>query len=178
MALYTRTGDDGTTARPGGNRISKAEAIVEAGGAVEELNAHLGLCLVQTRADGLGDVTGALEAAQDDLFAVGAILAVEGTGRPAPVTLDDAPVERMEQTLDEINASLPPLTTFILPGGTELASRLHVARTVCRRAERQAVAAGAPPVVVRHLNRLGDLLFALARRANAAAGREDQPWPR
>ena len=182
MTLYTQTGDDGTTDRPGGRRVPKSDPLVAAGGAVEELNAHLGLCLARARVDGVEAIVEPLALAQPDLLSAGALLAVVGTGRQPETSLDASTVQRIERTIDEADASLPALATFILPRGTELACRLHVARTVCRRAERGVVAAGAtadvPAVVLTFLNRLGDLLFVLARRANHAAGVEDEPWRR
>jgi cob(I)alamin adenosyltransferase len=181
MASYTKTGDDGTTGRPGGRRVRKSDPLVEANGTVDELNAHLGLCLAQARGDGVEEVREALAPVQSELLTVGALLAAVGADGPAGVSLDAAVVERMERHIDEAAAALPPLASFILPRGTELGCRLHAARSVCRRAERVVVAAAdagadVPPVVLRYLNRLGDLLFALARRANRAGGAEEEPW--
>ena len=181
MSLYTRTGDDGTTGRPGGRRVPKSDPLVRANGAVDELNAHLGLCLVQAAADGLQPVVEALEPVQPELLAAGALLAAVGAVAPTGVSLDDDDVTRMERQIGQIASSLPELTAFVLPRGTELSCRLQVARTVCRRAERVVVAAAqaradVPPVVLKHLNRLSDLLFALARLALHAAGQEDAPW--
>jgi cob(I)alamin adenosyltransferase len=180
MALYTRMGDDGTTGRPGGRRVSKADLAVAAGGDVDELTAHVGLCIES--ADGAGgELADMLKAVRRELFDVGALLAAAGSDRAPHVLLDDSAVGRIERQIDHAEAALPRLTGFILPGGTELACRLHVARTVCRRVERSIVAAAdgglvVPRVVRAYLNRLGDLLFAMARTANRLAGREDEPW--
>jgi len=181
MKPYTKTGDDGTTGRPGGGRTSKSDPLVAAGGAVEELIAHLGLCLTRARDDGAEAIGEALEPVQRELFAAGAMLAAVGTGQRPHVEPEGPSVERIERTVDDAQASLPELRAFILPRGTELACRLHVARTVCRRAERAVVGAAAggadvPAVVLQYLNRLGDLLFVLARLANHAAGAEEEPW--
>ncbi len=181
MKIYTRNGDAGDTIRLDGQRVRKCHPLVIAGGAVDELGAHVGLCLAAGRETGsFADV---LELVQRDLFAVGAALAAAGTALTVPAAVDDATVERLEADIDAASAELPPLNAFILPGGSELAARLHVARCVCRRAEREVVAAveagcGIPEIVLQYLNRLGDLLFALARRANLAAGAEDRTWQR
>jgi len=177
MKIYTRTGDNGSTQRPGGQRARKADPLIAAVGEIDELNSHVGLCLQacgQQR-----QIAEALKAVQPDLLAAGAIVAsgeAEGKGPP-----DDAAVKRMERHIDAMTDKLPELKNFIIPGGCELACRLHVARAVCRRAERAVVAAAdagaqVPPVVLRYLNRLSDLLFVLARAANAAAGTEDAIW--
>jgi cob(I)alamin adenosyltransferase len=181
MSLYTKTGDDGTTGRPGGRRVRKSDPLVKANGAVDELNAHVGLCIAEARSDGADQVADALAPVQPELLTVGVLLAAVGAGEPAGVSLDAAPVERMERLVGDILAALPPLASFILPGGTQLACRLHVARTVCRRAERVVVAAAdtpadVPAIVLKYLNRLSDALFALARLANHHAGQEDVLW--
>jgi len=169
MKLYTKTGDEGSTLHPDG-KLRKTDPRVAANGTVDELNACLGLCI--QGAAGMQDVREALVPLQVELFAVGALLAGSESG-----ALDDAAVGRMETQIDAAWEQLPELTHFIVPGGCELACRLHVARTVCRRAERTIVAvcdAGhtVAPIVLRYINRLGDLLFALARLANF---RSDQP---
>ncbi len=183
MKLYTKTGDDGTTGRPGGGRTSKSDPLVAAGGAVEELNAHLGLCLAHASAEDAVRIVEALGTVQSDVLAAGALLAAVGTGERPGASLDASCVDRMEREIDEAHASLPALKSFVVPGGAELTCRLHVARTVCRRAERAVVAAAdggadVPAVVLQYLNRLGDLLFVLARLANRAAGAEEEPWRR
>ncbi len=178
MKLYTKTGDDGTTGLFGGARLPKASPRVEAYGTVDETNAAIGLA----RSTGLSpDVDGTLARVQEDLFTLGAELACV-PGREAKLKMEllgDADVERLERAIDDADGACPPLKTFVLPGGAPQAASLHVARTVCRRAERAVLAlADAPPrhQLVVYLNRLSDLLFALARRANATAGVPDVPW--
>ena len=179
--IYTRTGDDGTTALFGGGRVSKASSRVEAYGTVDELNAWIGRCLPDLMD---GRTRARLEAVQHDLFALGAALATPAPdgNRPRP-KVPDLPVARiqeMEDWIDEAWAELPPLRTFVLPGGTPGSAGVHVARTVCRRAERALVRlAEIEPVeedALRYLNRLSDALFALARLENLRAGVGDVPW--
>ncbi|HKJ93228.1 MAG TPA: cob(I)yrinic acid a,c-diamide adenosyltransferase [Longimicrobiales bacterium] len=178
MKIYTRTGDQGETGLFGGGRVSKAHVRVEAYGAVDEMNALLGWAATR-----LGDApVERLRAVQADLFAIGAHLATPGAGdrkRPALPPLP-AGVEALEAWIDEMDADLPELRSFILPGGSPAAAALHVARTVCRRAERAVVAlAAADPVepgILVYLNRLSDLLFTLAREANRVAGVADVEW--
>ena len=179
MKIYTKTGDAGETGLFGGGRVSKADERVDAYGEVDELNAHLGLA----RSFGLPqDLDALLQRLQDQLFTVGAVLATPADTKAAahiPV-LKPEWTEAMEGAIDAAEAELSPMTHFILPGGTSAASALHVARTVCRRAERRVVpllAAGKAPVgVVVFLNRLSDLLFTLARLANHRAGVQDVKW--
>lgn len=179
MKIYTKTGDAGETGLFGGGRVSKADERVDAYGEVDELNATLGLA----RSFGLPpDVDALLQRLQDQLFTVGAVLATPAETKAAahiPV-LQPEWVEAMERAIDTFEAELSPMTHFILPGGTQAASALHVARTVCRRAERRVVpllASGkAPAPVVVFLNRLSDLLFTLARLANHRAGMQDVKW--
>lgn len=172
MALYTGSGDDGFTVRGDGKRVSKADAVVEAVGAVDELSAALGACLAEADRRGADAVAADLDEAQRQLLAVGALLAGRSAGGEGPV----AAVTAMEHRIDEVERALPPLRTFLLPGGCELACRLHAARTVCRRAERRVAAVGsAAPAAMRYLNRLSDLLFVLARLANRDAGVSDRP---
>jgi len=170
--LYTRRGDDGGTDLFGGGRVSKADPRMVAVGEVDEVNAAIGWALAActdaaTRA--------ALEDAQHRLFELGADLAT-----PVPSEkvrrIDPEDIVHLEHAIDEACEGLPPLREFILPGGSEPAARLHVARTVCRRAERACVALGRCEQGVIFLNRLSDLLFALARRANHAAGVRDVAW--
>lgn len=179
MKLYTKTGDRGETGLFGGARVSKASQRVTSYGAVDELNAALGVA----RAQGLpGELDTTLAQVQVDLFTLGAELAtVPGKERNIGIALlDDGDVARLESAIDASEAALPALTSFVLPGGTLAAAQLHVARTVCRRAEREVVGlATAEPVrelVTVYLNRLSDLLFSLARRANQLAGVADVPW--
>lgn len=179
MKLYTKTGDAGDTGLFGGARVSKASDRVAAYGTLDELNAFVGVA----RAHGLpGDVDAVLARVQSDLFTLGAELAtVPGKeDRVGIALLGDADVARLEAAIDASEATVEPLKTFVLPGGTAGAAALHVARTVCRRAERDAVALAASeplrPLVVVYLNRLSDLLFSLARSVNRAAGVADVPW--
>jgi len=176
MKIYTRTGDDGTTALFAGGRVSKTDLRVETYGTVDELNAALGLARAQQPA---GDAW--LAQMQRQLFTLGADLATPLDARSSHIVrLDAAAVDWLEAVIDEATAALPPLTHFILPAGCPAAAHLHLARTVCRRAERLAVALAAQePVsaqVVPYLNRLSDLLFTLARWENAQAGVPDDIW--
>jgi cob(I)alamin adenosyltransferase len=179
VKIYTKTGDAGETSLFDQTRVSKADARVDAYGEVDELNA----CLGAARAGGLDpDLTSALEQIQRELFAIGARLADPSQRIAARVTkvdvLDDQ-IVRLESTIDRLEHELPPLRRFILPGGSLGGAQLHVARTVCRRAERRVVALGAgavDAVVVVYLNRLSDLLFVMARAANHRAGRPEIEW--
>jgi cob(I)alamin adenosyltransferase len=167
--IYTRTGDAGETALGDGSRVPKTSSRVAAYGTVDELNAALGLVrLAAAEAEAVGRV-------QNDLFDLGADLATPGfesdADAPRPrLRVIAAQVERLEAEIDAMNAGLAPLRSFVLPGGTPLAAALHVARTVCRRAERETVALAAVeavnPEAVRYLNRLSDWLFVAARIAN------------
>ncbi len=192
MKIYTRTGDAGSTSLFGGRRVSKTHPRVAAYGAVDELNAVLGLATASVGADGGieapdDDATKALvsrlRAIQARLFDVGADLATPpDEATDAHVTrMHDAWVEELESEMDVMTATLPPLTSFILPGGVRLAAELHLARTVCRRAERKVIAAAEAGQeinedVLRYLNRLSDWLFVAARHANGMAGVTDVPW--
>ncbi len=177
MKLYTKTGDDGTTGLFGGVRVPKASTRVEAYGTVDETNAAIGVA--RTHALGL-TIDGVLAGVQEDLFVLGAELAC-APGREAKLRMrllgtDD--IERLEHAIDDADAACPPLKTFVLPGGSVGAAALHLARTVCRRAERAVLAIEPAPrgELVIYLNRLSDLLFALARSANVSAGVSDVPW--
>lgn len=179
MKLYTKTGDSGDTGLFGGLRVAKDDVRVEAYGTVDELSAAIGVA----RAAGLvAEVDGVLEPIQADLFTLGAELAVapgkEDKLGMRPIDGDD--IARLEGAIDAADGALEPLKSFVLPGGSPGAAALHLARTVCRRAERRVIAArSTTPVraeVVIYLNRLSDLLFALARRENGARGVADVPW--
>lgn len=177
VKLYTKTGDDGTTGLFGGARVKKASLRVDAYGTVDELNATLGVA----RATKLEPFTeGVLAAVQVDLFTLGAELAcVPGKeDKMSMKLLEPADAERLEKAIDAAEEGLPPLKSFVLPGGSPQAAALHLARTVCRRAERGVLALDVPARndIVIYLNRLSDLLFVLARKANVAAGVEDVPW--
>src|SRR5215210_6044553 len=167
--IYTRGGDDGETSLGDGSRTSKLDPRVAAYGTVDELNAALGLALVAVSPDLLP----LLERIQNELFDLGADLAVpaEAEGR---LRVSQAQVDVLEAACDDWNAGLPELKSFVLPGGSEAAARLHLARAICRRAERDALAAGASRLAVVYLNRLSDLLFILARAANA--GLDEPLW--
>jgi cob(I)alamin adenosyltransferase len=179
MRLYTKTGDDGTTGLFGGVRVNKDSERVETYGTVDELNAVLGL----VRASGApAEIDELLEAIQNDLFAVGAEIAC-APGKEVRLACDpvgDGRIAALEQAIDRADAALPALKNFVLPGGSPSAAALHHARTVCRRAERLLVRTSRSGSVrnelVIYLNRLSDLLFALARRANQLAGLPDVPW--
>lgn len=183
--IYTRTGDRGETGLFGGQRVRKDSARVEAYGDVDELNSALGLACVHLEAAGEAELTGRLRGIQADLLTVGANLATprpEDGGRDSdhvPELPEGRPAE-MERWIDEAEEELEPLTHFILPGGTPAAAALHLARTVCRRAERRVVTLGHGAHVgaelIVYLNRLSDLLFTLARLANRRAGVADVAW--
>ena len=170
--IYTRTGDSGTTGLADGARVPKDSPLIEAIGAVDELNAALGVLAAETLPD---EVRSWVVDVQHDLFDLGGELS-----RPGHAILTDDYVARLERALDGFNRDLSPLKDFILPGGSRAAALAHVARTVCRRAERRIVALArkksAPRLAVRYLNRLSDLLFVLARVLNRAAGRPDVLW--
>jgi cob(I)alamin adenosyltransferase len=176
--IYTRAGDAGETSLGDGTRVPKTDARIEAYGTVDELNAVLGLVLA---GDVEAELRGALERIQNELFDLGADLAVPlDDDRRERLRVDRVQIEALETLCDRANEGLEPLRSFVLPGGTETAARLHLARTVCRRAERLAVALEAEhsvnPEALAYLNRLSDLLFILARAANAAAGVSEPVW--
>ena len=179
MKIYTKTGDSGETSLFDNTRVSKADTRVDAYGEVDEVNA----CLGAARAAGMDDDLAALvESLQKDLFALGARLA-DPSARIAPrvekASIGDAAVERLEHAIDRLEETLPPLRRFILPGGSAAGAMLHLARTVCRRAERRVVALGpdaVEPVLVVYLNRLSDLLFVMARAVNHRSGIPETEW--
>jgi cob(I)alamin adenosyltransferase len=178
VKLYTRTGDAGETSLFGGTRASKSDPRVDAYGEVDELNAWLGLARASSIAP---DLAAELVHLQRDLFALGAQLADPAdkiAARVTKATLADEDVARLEELIDRMEAELPPLRRFILAGGAPAGAALHVARTVCRRAERRIVALDPPvdPVLLRYVNRLSDLLFVLARVANHRAGVPEIEW--
>lgn len=181
--IYTRTGDDGTTALGDGTRLPKYHPRVAAYGSVDETNAAIGVARHALANDdpALGDV---LRRIQNDLFDLGADLCVPDRGQELayePLRMTAGQVDWLESELDRMNAELKPLTSFILPGGSAAASALHLARTVCRRAERQIVELAADesePVgdaVIKYMNRLSDLLFVASRYANGK-GSDDVLW--
>lgn len=175
--IYTKTGDAGETRLATGQSVSKSSARVEAYGAVDEANSAIGM--VRAALDGDVWLGQTLERIQNDMFDLGADLAT-----PEPIegglTVIAAQVDRLEREIDEMNARQAPLESFVLPGGSESAARLHVARAITRRAERRAIALGEAgetvnPEAIRYLNRLSDLLFVAARRANDD-GASDVTW--
>ena len=179
MKIYTKTGDTGQTSLFDNTRVSKADPRVDAYGEVDELNACLGVA----RAAGVdGDIARVLDSIQKDLFALGARLADPSSriaGRVTKAAVTTADVERLEQTIDALEAELPALRRFILPGGALAGALLHQARTVCRRAERRVIALGADevePILIVYLNRLSDLLFVMARTVNHRAGVPEVEW--
>ncbi|HYI08379.1 MAG TPA: cob(I)yrinic acid a,c-diamide adenosyltransferase [Thermoanaerobaculia bacterium] len=177
MKIYTRTGDHGQTSLFGGARVAKNDARIEAYGTVDELSSHIGVA----RASSLPVETDSiLHQVQVDLFEVGAHLASPGTSRFPGVK--EARIVELERAIDSMESELAPLTTFILPAGSAVAAHLHVARTVCRRAERLVVALGdespATLSTIAYLNRLSDYLFVAARFANLRSGVDDVPWKR
>ncbi len=182
--IYTRTGDDGTTALGTGERRPKYDPRVAAYGTVDETNAVIGVARLHTGADpALADIDAVLARIQNDLFDLGADLATPETGEDlgyTPLRIVAAQVDKLERDIDTLNAGLKPLRSFVLPAGTPAAAHLHVARTVCRRAERMAVELSATlgefvgPDAVKYLNRLSDLLFVMSRLANARAAGEGE----
>lgn len=179
MRIYTKTGDKGETSLFGGKRVPKDNMRVEAYGEVDELNAMLGAIRFYARE---GEIDGVLHEVQRDLFRLGADLATPEdtqTTRAVP-RIGAEEVERLEKTIDRVQGRLSPLTSFILPGGSQIASSLHLARAVCRRAERRTVTLTKSERVnersIVYLNRLSDLLFVLARLANREAGVTEEEW--
>lgn len=176
--LYTRTGDDGTTSLVGGARAPKDSLRLEAYGTVDELNSWLGLLAASDAVT--PERRSLLRSIQNRLFDIGASLATEpeSTWKPAP--LGAAAVEEIERAIDEVDAGLEPLRRFILPGGTAAAAQANVARTVARRAERRIISlareAEVDPDILRYVNRLSDLLFAIGRELNLAAGTGEIFW--
>jgi cob(I)alamin adenosyltransferase len=179
VKIYTKTGDAGDTGLFGGPRVSKSDPRVEAYGDVDELNAAIGVVRAGVEAPDLDAELGRIQA---ELFCVGAELATphDARARSAIPPVDAAWTARLEAAIDAWEGELPPLTRFVLPGGTRTAAALHVARTVCRRAERRAVALASvvevDARVLAYLNRLSDLLFVAARLANHRARREETTW--
>jgi cob(I)alamin adenosyltransferase len=175
--IYTRGGDRGETSLGDGSRAPKLDPRIAAYGAVDELNSALGLVLACGVPD---ELRPPLERLQNELFDLGADLSVPWAGPDERLRVTQAMVDCLERLCDEFNELLPELKSFVLPGGSEPAARLHVARTVARRAELRALAAaaagGVNPLALIYLNRVSDLLFILARAANAAAGFEEPLW--
>jgi cob(I)alamin adenosyltransferase len=170
--IYTRTGDDGTTGLSDGSRVAKDSPRVAAIGEIDELNSAIGVVLAEQLPDGIRET---LITVQHDLFDLGGELSV-----PGHAIVSDRYVGRLERELDALNAPLPPLVDFILPGGSRAAASAHVARAACRRAERTLVSLSrvesVSPPLLQYLNRLSDLLFVMCRAINAAGGHGDVLW--
>lgn len=191
MKIYTRTGDSGTTSLVGGRRISKADPRLDAYGTVDELNSHLGvLAAIPAPSEDRLTLTDRelLARVQNHLFDLGAYLATDPDDladgpETVPAGITPEAITELERAIDALDPELPPLRSFILPGGTPQAAQANVARTVCRRAERAMTAiplyngiAAVHPLAMGYMNRLSDYLFALGRALNARAGRPDIPW--
>ena len=179
MKIYTKTGDTGETSLFDNTRVSKADARVDAYGEVDELNACLGVA----RGAGVDEeIATLIESLQKDLFALGARLADPSAriaARVEKVVIGSDAVERLELTIDRLEATLPPLRRFILPGGSPAGAALHLARTICRRAERRVIGLGSgavDPILLVYMNRLSDLLFVMARVVNHRSGVAETEW--
>jgi len=180
--IYTKTGDDGTTGLVSGPRRTKDDLRVEAYGTIDEANSAIGLARLHTTS--LPELDGMLMLIQNDLFDLGADLATPDTGEPPayePLRIVETQVDRIERDIDQLNAGLEPLKSFILPGGSPAAAHLHLARTIARRAERLMVALGrvdgeiVSEAAMKYVNRLSDFLFVAARHANDG-GQADVLW--
>jgi cob(I)alamin adenosyltransferase len=185
MKIYTRTGDDGQTGLFAGGRVGKDDHRVDAYGEVDELNSAIGVVVAWLEPAGAGELVAKLRLVQRDLFTIGATLATPEPEDPAPRNphvprIADQRIELLERWIDEADAEIEPLQHFILPGGSKAGAQLHLARTVCRRAERRVVALARGVKLDHHviiyLNRLSDLLFTYARLANHRAGVEEVEW--
>ena len=178
--IYTKTGDKGKTSLIGGTKVFKSDLRIEAYGTVDELNSFVGLCLDHLRSNNINNV---LAEIQDRLFTIGSALACDPekeTKLKIP-DLHEADVELLEKEIDEMNEVLPAMKSFILPGGHVAVSSLHIARTICRRAERccvrmQKKEIEVEPLIIKYLNRLSDYLFVLARFGSLKFGAEETPW--
>ena len=178
MKIYTKTGDQGTTSLFGGKRVSKAELRIETYGTVDELNSFLGVVrdqeVNQKRKAALVEI-------QDRLFTMGSMLATEpGETNVKIPSLREEDVQFLEREIDTMEEALPPMRSFVLPGGHQSVSFCHVARTICRRVERLTISLNSvepvDPVIIKYLNRLSDYLFVLSRKMSAELGAEETPW--
>lgn len=183
MKIYTKTGDDGTTGLFGGPRVRKDDPRIEAYGTVDELNAILGMVRLSGLPGEFGQAFAqAIIRVQNELFELGAELATPNPEQKGTATISDRQIGRLEKEIDAWEATLPPLTQFILPGGSECGAGLHFGRTVCRRAERCILTLSRQPGVplrgdvLMYLNRLSDWLFVAARQANLQSDVVEQPW--
>jgi cob(I)alamin adenosyltransferase len=184
--IYTRGGDEGQTSLVGGQRVAKDDLRIESYGTVDELNALIGVARISLgelldRAPRLGDLDATLLRIQHELFNLGSILAtLPGDVHPKQARVTEVEIRQLESEIDRMNADLPALRSFVLPGGTRLSTELHVCRTVCRRAERILVALGrresAPGDALQYLNRLSDALFVFSRWVNLAVGVSEVLW--
>lgn len=178
MKIYTKTGDQGTTALFGGKRVLKSDLRIETYGTIDELNSFVGLLRDQEINQSRKEI---LLAIQDQLFTIGAELAAEpGNSKVKVPHLQEESIQLLEKQIDQMEETLPPLKFFVLPGGHPSVSFGHLARTVCRRAERLAVALNASssvdPLIIKYLNRLSDYLFVLCRKMANELGVEEMPW--
>lgn len=177
MRIYTRTGDEGETSLYSGERISKAADIVEAYGTVDELNSQLGLCRSFNDDDKIEELCIQI---QNDLHQLASDIATKISSKNQVKRITEMQVENLEKRIDELNEKLPALKNFILPGGTSVSASLHIARCVCRRAERRVLGYAQKeslnPAVLAYLNRLSDLLFTMARFANFVKSQEETIW--
>ncbi len=178
MKIYTKTGDKGTTALFGGKRVSKSDARINAYGTVDELNAYIGLIRFKEIDLHTQEILGEI---QDRLFTLGSILASEpGKNNLKTPDLNESDVELLEKEIDRMNETLPGLKTFVLPGGNDVIAFTHVARCVCRRAEREVVFLSqndvVPDIIVKYLNRLSDYLFVLSRKFSFDFKVPEIPW--
>jgi cob(I)alamin adenosyltransferase len=181
MKIYTKTGDQGTTALFGGKRVSKADLRIETYGTVDELNSYIGLVRDQPVNAVNSDRKNVLIEIQDRLFTVGSMLATEpGNTKVKVPLLSEGDVMFLEKEIDGMEAVLPPMKFFVLPGGHQSVSFCHVARTVCRRAERLTIALNSQetvdPLVIKYLNRLSDFLFVLSRKMTQELNAEEVAW--
>jgi len=178
MKIYTKTGDQGTTALFGGKRVSKADLRIDTYGTVDELNSYIGL----VRDQEVNRKRNAfLVSIQDSLFVMGSQLATEpGNTKVKTPHLSEESISQLEKEIDSMDAQLPPMKFFVLPGGHQSVSFCHVARTVCRRAERLTIALhqqeSVDPIIIKYLNRLSDYLFVLSRAMASELGIEETPW--
>jgi cob(I)alamin adenosyltransferase len=179
MKIYTKTGDEGQTGLFGGPRVSKDNVRIEAYGTVDELNAAIGLARCQPLPP---EIDQCLLRVQSDLFSVGAELATPDPQKHGTALISERQIAALETAIDQLEATLPPLRNFILPGGSLGAAQLHVARGICRRAERRVVTLASQPQasvssqIIRYLNRLGDYLFVAARASGQLASIPEIPW--
>lgn len=179
MKVYTKTGDKGKTSLIGGTRVQKDHIRIESYGTVDELNSWIGLIRVQELEE---DVAKTLVEIQDRLFTVGSSLATDPERSPKTKMPDliETDIELLEQEMDKMNEVLPPMKFFVLPGGNNTISYLHIARTICRRAERKVIELGhenfVAPLVQQYLNRLSDYLFVLSRYESHRTNAEETPW--